>query len=151
MTWNPTRKPKNMPSNRPATSRRRPKHPPIDLNEKEEETEEKKKKKTRFQEESEEEEDEESYCRDDLLAWIGKGPGKGKNKGNGKGKDNKGEFQGTCHYCGVYGHRISECRKKDADMKGKGKGQDPTSDTAWNPVNLYKGKGIGQKAYWKGG
>lgn len=32
-----------------------------------------------------------------------------------------GGVQGKCHYCGVYGHRISECRKQDADMKGKAK------------------------------
>ena len=36
-------------------------------------------------------------------------------------------------------------------MKGKGKGQDPTRDTAWNSSNPYKGKGKGQKGYWKGG
>ena len=48
-------------------------------------------KKTRFQEESQEEED--SYFRDDILAWLGKGPGKG-NKGSnpklGKRKDGNG-------------------------------------------------------------
>ena len=36
-------------------------------------------------------------------------------------------------------------------MKGKGKGQDPTRDTAWNSPHPYKGKGKGQKGYWKGG
>ena len=37
-------------------------------------------------------------------------------KGKGKG------FKGQCFHCGQYGHRLSECRKKDADMmKGKGK------------------------------
>ena len=36
-------------------------------------------------------------------------------------------------------------------MKGKGKGQDPTRDTPWNSPNPYKGKGKGQKGYWKGG
>ena len=62
-----------------------------------------------------------------------------------------GGFQGTCHLCGVYGHRINEGREKDADMKGKGKGQDSTQDMAWNPQNPHKGKGKGQKAFWKGG
>ena len=66
---------------------------------------------------------------------MGKGPGKGNNKG--KGKNGKRGFQGTCHYCGVYGHRINECRKKDADMKGKGKGQ----DTTWFPPGPNKGNG----------
>ena len=112
----------------------------LDPLENEEEMEEKKKKKARFQEESQEEEEEDSYSRDDLLAWLGKGPGKGKNKGNGKGKDGKGGFQGTCHYRGIYGHRINECRRKDADMKGKGKGQESNQDgSGWNPQNSYKG------------
>ena len=30
-------------------------------------------------------------------------------------------------------------------MKGKGKGQDPTSDLGWNSQTPYKGKGKGQK------
>ena len=34
-------------------------------------------------------------------------------------------------------------------MKGKGKGQDP--NTAWFPPNPYKGKGKGQKGFYKGG
>ena len=119
----------------------------LDPLENEEETEDSRKKKTRFQEESQEEEEEDSYSRDDFLAWLGKGPGKGKAKGNGKGKNGKGGFQGTCHYCGVYGHRINECRKKDADMKGKGKGQ----DTTWSSPSPDKGKGKGQKGFWKGG
>ena len=50
----------------------------FELVEDEEETEDKKRKKTRFQEESQEDE-EDSYSRDDILAWLGKGPGKGKN------------------------------------------------------------------------
>ena len=60
----------------------------LDLNENEEEMEEKK-KKTRHQEECQEEEDEESYSREDMLAWLGKGPGKGEHKGNGLGKEGK--------------------------------------------------------------
>ena len=36
-------------------------------------------------------------------------------------------------------------------MKGKGKGQDPTQDMAWNSQNPYKGKDKGQKGFWKGG
>ena len=72
---------------------------PLDLNEDEEE-----KKKVHFEESPQEEE--ESYTKDEFLAWMGKGPGKGgKAKG---GKGSKGTFQGNCHYCGVYGHRINE-------------------------------------------
>ena len=40
------------------------------------------------------------------------------NKG-GKGEKGKG-FQGNCHYCGKYGHRLNECWVKDQDMKAKG-------------------------------
>ena len=53
-----------------------------------------------------------------------------------------GGFQGTCHYCGIYGHRINECRKKDADVaKGKGKSQGAPWDLGWTPPNKGKGKG----------
>ena len=131
------------------------KHSSLDSCEHEEEPEverqrepEKKNKKTRFQEEGQDDDGDDpysSYSREDLFFWMGKGPGKGNNKG--KGKHGKGGFQGTCHYCGVYGHRINECRKKDADMKGKGKGQ----DVAWFPPSPNKGKGKGQKGFWKGG
>ena len=55
---------------------------PLDLNENEEEMEEKPRKKTRFQEESPEEENDDDYFKDDLLAWLGKGPGKGKKCSN---------------------------------------------------------------------
>ena len=57
-----------------------------------------------------------------------------------KDKNGKGGFQGTCHYCGVYGHRITECPPKNADMKGKGKGQDPMSDQGWNSQNPIQGQ-----------
>ena len=93
---------------------------PLDLAENEEEKrrkEEKNERKVKFEDDPNEGE---SYTHDELLAWIGKGPGKG-GKGGGK-KGSKGKFEGNCHYCGAYGHRISECRKKDADMKGKGQG-----------------------------
>ena len=60
-----------------------------------------------------------------------------------------GGFQGNCHYCGAYGHRINECRKKDADMKGKGKGGSGIAPpfAEWTP---YKGKGKGQNSSGKG-
>ena len=106
----------------------------LDSCEHEEESEEErkkepeKKKKTRFQEEGQDEEEDDpysTYSREDLLLWMGKGPGKGNNKGNGKGKNGKGGFQGTCHYCGVYGHRINECRKKGRRHERQGQGPRP--------------------------
>ena len=42
--------------------------------------------------------------------WLPKG-----GKGSGA-KGTKGSFKGNCYYCGVPGHRLNECRKKDADM-----------------------------------
>ena len=57
----------------------------LGLNENEEEMEDK--KKTRFQDESQEEGDDDSYSKDDLLAWFGKGPGKG-SKGSGSNGGN---------------------------------------------------------------
>ena len=61
---------------------------------------------------------EEQYSNDDWICGMGKGPGKG---GKGSGwKGIKGSFQGHRFHCGAQGHRISECRKKDADMQRKG-------------------------------
>ena len=73
----------------------------------------------------------------EILSFIKGAKGQ---KGGGKGK---GQFDGTCHYCGIYGHRINECRKKDWDVqnggKAKGKG-----------ANFQKGFG-GEKGFGKGG
>ena len=67
----------------------------------------------------------------------------------GKGKEGKGGFQGNCLHCGAWGHRLNECRKKDADVaKGKGKAQGSTWDLGWNSPD--KGKGKGKKGSWKG-
>ena len=92
-----------------------PHHGSLDLAEDEKEKEQRSERKVKFEEEPN---DGETYTHDELLAWIGKGPGKG-GKGGGK-KGSKGKFEGNCHYCGTYGHRISECRKKDSEIKGKG-------------------------------
>jgi len=51
---------------------------------------------------------------------------KGKGKGKGGGGKGQGKFEGNCSYCGVYGHRLNQCWKKDKDMaeaRGKGKGK----------------------------
>ena len=60
-------------------------------------------------------------------AAYGKGKAESSAKGNSKGGQG---FQGECHYCGKYGHRLNECRLKDRDMnwwrtgqKGKGEGK----------------------------
>lgn len=46
---------------------------------------------------------------------MGKGSRKG---GTGSGSNgSKGSFQGICFHCGAQGRRISECRKKAAEMK----------------------------------
>ena len=86
---------------------------------------------------------------------MGKGPGKGNKSFNpigGKGKEGKRGFQGKCLYCGVWGHRLNECRKKDADVaKGKGKAQGSMSDLGWKFPGLNKGKGEGKKGSWNGG
>ncbi len=76
----------------------KPKSKPISLDlheEEEEEEEERPKKKTRFQEESPEEENDEDYSKDDLLAWLGKGPGKGKKGSNPKGVNSQGRQGGV--------------------------------------------------------
>ncbi len=65
-----------------------------------------------------------------------KGKGKGKKGGLGKGgpKGAQGpgkgagaapaEFNGTCNHCGIWGHRLADCRKLSAEMaKGGGKGK----------------------------
>ena len=124
-----------------------PKDLPLDLNTStEEDTGESRKKKGQMEEGTPERD--EQYTNEELLAWIGKGPGKG---GKSSPKGGKGGFQGNCHYCGTYGHRINECRKKDADMKGKGKGQSTQLGPAWGNPNPGKGKSKGNKGCWSPG
>ena len=59
-------------------------------------------------------------------------------KGKGKG------FKGQCFHCGQYGHRLSECRKKDADSKGKTKG----FSKGKNPPQQQQQYGKGKGWYW---
>ena len=79
----------------------------------------------------------------DLLSFV-RGIKGDKGKGKGGKSPGKGQrFDGTCSHCGVYGHRLRECWKKDKEMqewrgqkgKGKGKGEDG-------------GKGGWQQGYW---
>ena len=65
-------------------------------------------------------------------------------KGGGKGGKGKGKFDGNCHHCGVYGHRIGDCWKKDQEVKGKGK---DGGNSYYGP----KGKGKGYDSFSKGG
>ena len=78
------------------------------------------------------ENDENTSVMEQLLSFM-----KG-HKGGGKGGKGKG-FEGTCHHCGLYGHRIAQCFKKDQDMKGKGKGK----DGSYGNYDQSKGKGKG--------
>lgn len=58
---------------------------------------------------------------DQELFWVGKGKGRG---GKGKGGKSKGTvFSGNCFHCGEPGHRLNQCPKNDAEMKGKSKGK----------------------------
>eukprot|EP00973_Karenia_brevis_P067472 9385749-Karenia_brevis.AAC.1 len=55
--------------------------------------------------------------------WL-KGASRGMRGGDEKGEGKGGaavKFEGECWYCGKPGHRLNECRQKDADVK-KGKG-----------------------------
>ena len=70
----------------------------------------------------------------ELMSFVkGKGKGGGGYKGGGgwygKGKGGKGKgerFEGNCSHCGLYGHKMIHCRKKDEEMNAyraqKGKG-----------------------------
>ncbi|EGD72773.1 hypothetical protein PTSG_12181 [Salpingoeca rosetta] len=74
----------------------------------------------------------------------------GRNNGGGNGNSNsKGRrFRGNCHYCGKYGHRAAECRKKQRDNGATGftaqaqhqHGQDAATfvaATATTPTQLH--------------
>ena len=95
----------------------------------------------------------------ELLTFVTKGKGKGKGVGGG--------FPGNCDHCGKYGHRMRDCRIKDAEMaawragtgagkadqKGLGKGQQkgkglPKGFQKGNSGNFGKG-GYGGKGWGK--
>ena len=84
--------------------------------------------------------------------WLGleKGPARVAQKEptqKGARARSTGGVQGNSLYCGTWGHRLNECRKKTADMeKGTGKG----TGQGWNSPNYGKGKGKDQKGSWKG-
>ena len=76
---------------------------------------------------------------------MGKGPGKGNNKGNGKNGKGVPRHLPLLRPLRAQNQRVPD--KTNADMKGKDKGQDMT----WFPPVPNKGKGKGQKGFWKGG
>ena len=59
--------------------------------------------------------------------------GKTKEDKNGKGKPTTEKFDGECGYCGKWGHKRQDCRKKTYDEKGKGKGASAASVGAEGP------------------
>ena len=46
---------------------------------------------------------------------------------------------------------MSECHKKTAEMKGKGKGKSFPQLPGWETLSPYKGKGKGNKGSWNPG
>ena len=58
----------------------------------------------------------------------------------------KGGFPGKCHHCGQFGHRISECGKKDEEVAkkgGKGKGKN-----SWE-YSAVKGNTYSWSPWWQ--
>eukprot|EP00971_Amphidinium_carterae_P135456 2683900-Amphidinium_carterae.1 len=63
-----------------------------------------------------------SPCLDDADALgLQKGFYKGKGSG-GKDGSKDGKFNGTCRFCGEWGHKLAQCPKKDEEQQKKGKG-----------------------------
>ena len=107
-----------------------------------------------------EEEDDEAECKPcydedkkfEAFSFMMTGGKAGKGGKGGKGDKGKGDaqFDGVCYYCGKYGHRTNQCRKKDADMKGMGKrgykGGQLRKGGGFQP----KGKGLDGKGQGKG-
>ena len=95
----------------------------------------------------------ESVTKEQLMSFVKGQMGKGGKGGKGKDGGGKGKFDGLCHHCGIYGHRINQCWKKDKEMeKGKSKGKgDPFA--MFGGKNGYgggynnKGKGKGDGGY----
>ncbi len=76
-----------------------------------------------------------------------KGFGKGKpGKGSGAapaaaGKGGTHTFDGICNHCGHYGHRLSECRKRDAELGKTGGGKGGPKGKAGGKNGATGGKG----------
>ena len=72
----------------------------------------------------------------------GKVKGKHKDKGKGYGSQKSGSstyFEGECRYCGKWGHRKADCRKRIADQGGKPKAGAAAASTAGPPTSTASG------------
>ncbi len=74
---------------------------------------------------------------------LGKKGGAKGDKGAGKGEGGSSQFQGTCNHCGIWGHRLSDCRKRTLELGKKG--------GAKGDKGAGKGAGKGGKGGPKGG
>ncbi len=57
------------------------------------------------------------------------------------GKGGTHTFDGTCNHCGHYGHRLSECRKRDAEVAKGGGGKGGSKGKAGGKSGATGGKG----------
>ena len=97
----------------------------------------------------------ENMTKEQLLSFVKgwKGGKDGGGKGKGKEGGGKGKFDGTCYHCGMYGHRIGQCWKKDKEVeKGKSKGKGDPFAMFGGGKNGYgcgnsKGKGKSEGGY----
>ena len=85
----------------------------------------------------------------------GKGFGKyGGQWQGGKNGGGKGQFQGNCSHCGVWGHVKRNCRKLDREMEeyraGKGKGKGDGKGQQYGKGG-YEPKGWGKGGWYSGG
>ena len=73
-------------------------------------------------------------------------------KGGGKGGEAQpsAKFEGYCNFCGGWGHRLSECKKKDSEMALMRQQQQQQQQQGAGQGGALKGKGEGDK-WWKGG
>ena len=74
---------------------------------------------------------------------------KGAMKGKGKGGKGKGRFEGNCSHCGMYGHKMNQCWKKDEEMNAWRKGQHLPHHPGHHQGAHQDGKGKG-KSWGKG-
>ena len=79
--------------------------------------------------------------------WIASGRSTNWNSGGHKGS---AVFQGECNYCGCYGHRENECRKKQPDVRDNMLGRNAKQGWAggYNDNNSGGNGGGGYQAPW---
>ena len=91
--------------------------------------------------------------------------GKGKKGKYGKSKDGKNskgnpgksynsystgsrKFQGSCSYCGKWGHKKSECRNRERDKKGKGGSANAVDKEEDKSTNAVQYESLDNKEDW---